>query len=109
MDIWKAFAKVISVVIILDGINLLTNKSKMLVKLSMKKSAFCNSDTRRAIVRNHDKTAKVLGIQYTIGGILLLIFSIIYNNTEFTGNFLIMGILSLFNLFILGFVVPSIK
>jgi len=103
---------VVSVVILLDSINLLTNTSKILVKSSMKLSTFCNSSIRGAIAKNPDKTAKILGIQGIICGPVFLMISININNTELnkgsTGLFILLAI-SVFNLFILGVIVPSIK
>ena len=52
---------VVSVVILFDSINLLTNTSKILVKSSMKLRTICNSRIRGAIAKNHDKTAKNTG------------------------------------------------
>ncbi|MCB2315764.1 hypothetical protein [Clostridium tagluense] len=49
MNVEQAVFIVVSVVILLNSINLLTNTSKILVKFSMKLSAFCNSSVRRAI------------------------------------------------------------
>lgn len=112
MDLEQAVFIVVSVVILLNSINLLTNTSKILVKFSMKLSAFCNSSIRRAIAKNHDKTAKILGIQGIICGTLILIISININNTELsrgsTGLFILLAILVV-NIFTLGVIVPSIK
>ena len=63
VNVEQAVLIVVSVVILLDSINLLTNTFKILVKFSMKLSAFCNSSIRGAIAKNYDKTTKILGIQ----------------------------------------------
>ncbi|MBU3218081.1 hypothetical protein LL033_00505 [Clostridium estertheticum] len=112
MDIEQVVLIVVSVVILLDSINLLTNTSKILVKSSMKLRTVCNSRIRGAITKNPDKTTKILGIQGIICGTLFLIISININNTELsrgsTGLFILLAI-SVFNIFILGVIVPSIK
>ncbi|MCB2340440.1 hypothetical protein [Clostridium estertheticum] len=112
MDIEQVVLIVVSVVILLDSINLLTNTSKILVKSSMKLRTVCNSRIRGAITKNHDKTTKILGIQGIICGTLFLIISININNTKLsrgsTGLFILLAI-SVFNIFILGVIVPSIK
>ncbi|MBU3218268.1 hypothetical protein LL033_26115 (plasmid) [Clostridium estertheticum] len=112
MNICKAFFIIISVVILLSGINSLSNTSKILVELSMKLSAFCNSSIRRALAKNHDKTAKILAIQDIISGTLLLIISINFNNPEFSRGstgLIILMVISVFNIIILTVIVPSIK
>ncbi|MCB2310942.1 hypothetical protein LGL55_06915 [Clostridium tagluense] len=112
VNIEQVVCIVVSVVIILEGINLLTNTSKLLVKASMKLRAFCNSNTRGALARNYGKTSKIIAIQDIICGTLLLIFSININNTELirgsTGSFILL-VISVLNLFILGVVVKCIK
>lgn len=112
MNIAQMVLIVLSVVILLDGINLVTNTSKILVKSSMKLSAFCNSSIRGAIARNYDKTAKILGIKDMIFGMILLILSININNTGLNSDLtriFILGGFTIFNIVILGVVVPSIK
>jgi hypothetical protein len=112
VDIVQTILIALSAVILLDGINLLTKVSKTLVKSSLKLSAFLNASVRGAIDRNYDKTAKILGIQAIICGTLVLILSISINNTELnrgsTETLILLGV-TVFNLFILGIVVPSIK
>ncbi|MCB2300369.1 hypothetical protein [Clostridium tagluense] len=112
VNIEQAVFIVVSVVVLLNSINLLTNTSKKLVKFSMKLSAFCNSSLRGAIVKNHDKIAKIQGIQGIICGTLLLIISININNTELsrgsTGLYILMAI-SVVNIVTLALIVPSIK
>jgi len=103
---------VVSVVILLDSINLLTNTSKILVESSMKLRTFCNCGIKGAIAKNYAKTAKILGMQGIICGALILIISININNTELsrgsTGLFILLAI-SVVNIFTLGVIVPSIK
>ena len=112
MNIAQTVLIVLSVMILLDGINLLTKTSKILVKSSIKLSAFLNSSIREAITRNYDKTAKILGIRDMIFGTLFLILSININNTELnrglTSSYILLGF-TVFNIFIVGVVVPSIK
>lgn len=112
MNVEQALLIVVSVVILLDGINLLINTSKILLEFSMKLSAFCDSGIRGAIARNHNKTAKILGIQHIIFGTVMLIISININNTELTAGstwqYIMLAIIG-FNLFILVVIVPSIK
>ena len=112
VNIVQTISMVLSAVILLDGINLLTKTSKILVKSSIKLSAFLNSSIREAITRNYDKTAKILGIRDMIFGTLFLILSININNTELnrglTSSYILLGF-TVFNIFIVGVVVPSIK
>jgi hypothetical protein len=112
VNIVQVICIVASVVMILDSINLIANKFKKLVESSMKFRIFCNSSINGAIAKNYTKTAKIMGIQGIICGMLFLILSININNTELnggsTGLFIVLGI-TVFNLFILGVVVPSIK
>ncbi|MBU3178663.1 hypothetical protein KPL47_20335 [Clostridium estertheticum] len=75
MNIAQVVLIVVSVVILLDSINLLTNTSEILIKSSMKLRTVCNSRIRGAIAKNHYKIAKILRIQGTICGTLFLMIS----------------------------------
>ncbi|MBW9159266.1 MULTISPECIES: hypothetical protein [Clostridium] len=112
MNISQTVLIVFSVAILLDSINLLTNTSKILVKSSIKLRTFCNSSIKGAIAKNYAKTAKILGIQGMIVGTIILILSININNPQLnrglTSSYIVFGI-ALFNLFILGLVIPSVK
>lgn len=100
---WQVVFIIISVAILLDSINLLTNTSKVLAKFSIKLHSFCNANIRGAIAKNHYKTAKMLGIQGIIIGTGLTIISINFNNPKFnlTRLFILLGVVAVFNIIIL--------
>lgn len=102
---WQVVFIIISVAILLDSINLLTNTSKVLVKFSIKIQSFCNANIREAIAKNRYKTSKILGIKGIIDGTVLTILSINFNNPKFnlgsTRLFILLGVLVVFDIIIL--------
>ncbi|MBU3175254.1 hypothetical protein KPL47_02610 [Clostridium estertheticum] len=119
MDILQIFIIMLAIAKMLEGINLISNTSKTLVKFSTKllksskKTTFYNKNIRESLSRNFSGTSKLLGITDIILGIIGAIISInVYRIVNSNSTILI--ILFLFGLpvairFIVGAISKHIR